>query len=150
MNIADQQSQESDVRQLLTDFVEAFRNLDWAAFRSCWVDDPVVFYPSLVPDETGRRVDALPGFEKAWHRQFERIRKAAAERGQLRSPYHDIQPDDVRVDFVAPTVAVVTFHIGPDSGVLGRRMLVAVSTPNGWKISHLHASNLSLPNPTTA
>ena len=51
----------------------------------------------------------------------------------------------MRVDFPAPTVAVVTFHLGPSStNILSRRMFVVAKTGDGWKITHLHASNLAL------
>jgi ketosteroid isomerase-like protein len=98
--LAAQQAQETEVRSLMADFLKAFHNLDWPAFRKCWVDNPVVFL--------------------------------------------NIEPKDIRVDFPAPTIAVVTFHLGPTNGALGRRMFVIAKTSGGWKITHLHASNLSL------
>ena len=140
-----QPSSEAEVRGLLSDFLTAFNNLDWQPFRKCWTDKPVVFYPSLVPNATGRRTDELAGFESAWRRQFDVIREAAVKRGQTQAPFQNIEPKDVRIDFPSDTVAVVTFHLGPNNNVLGRRMLVVVKTAAGWKISHLHASNLPLP-----
>lgn len=127
----------------MADFLKAFNNLDWPAFRKCWVDNPVVFYPSLEPNPAGKRVDDLASFEIAWRRQFDLIRNGAAKRGVTKPPFMNIEPQDLRVDFPAPTVAVVTFHLGSSSNV-SRRMFVVVKTAEGWKITHLHASNLSL------
>jgi len=97
----------------MADFVKAFDNLDWPAFRKCWAEHPVVFYPSTAPSSTGKRTDEPAAFEAAWRHQFDLIRDAAAKRGVTEAPFQDIQPKDVRVDFPATDVAVVTFHLGP-------------------------------------
>ena len=132
------------MRSLMADFLKAFHNLDWPAFRKCWVDNPVVFYPSVAPNPTGKRIDDPPGFDTAWRRQFDLMRESATSRGVTEPPFLNIEPKDIRVDFPAPTIAVVTFHLGPTNGALGRRMFVIAKTSGGWRITHLHASNLSL------
>jgi|ERR1700722_3318349 hypothetical protein len=142
--LAAQQAQETEVRSLMADFLKAFNNLDWPAFRKCWVDNPVVFYPSVAPNPTGKRIDDPPGFDTAWRRQFDLMRESATSRGVTEPPFLNIEPKDIRVDFPAPTIAVVTFHLGPTNGALGRRMFVIAKTSGGWRITHLHASNLSL------
>ena len=38
--------------------------------------------------------------------------------------------------------ALATFHLEHRPETLGRRTIVLVRTPAGWKIAHLHASNL--------
>jgi hypothetical protein len=43
---------------------------------------------------------------------------------------------------VLAEVAVVTFHLEVNPDVVGRRTLVLTRTTDGWKIAHLHASNL--------
>jgi ketosteroid isomerase-like protein len=140
-----QQPQETEVRSLIADFLKAFNNLDWAAFRKCWVDNPVVFFPSAAANPTGKRIDDLPSFDATWRRQFDLIRENAQRRGVTGPPFQNLAPKDLRIDFPAPTVAVVTFHLGPSqNNSLGRRMFVVAKTPDGWKITHLHASNLSL------
>jgi ketosteroid isomerase-like protein len=139
-----QTSSETEVRRVLTDFLTAFNNLDWPAFRQCWADEPVVFYPSTVPNPSGKRTENSADFEAAWRRQFDLQRDIAAKRGVTKAPFQNIQPQDVRVDFPAPTVAVVTFHLGRSETSVGRRMFVMAKTGSGWKITHLHASNLSL------
>ena len=138
-----QPTPEAQVRHLMADFLTAFDNLDWQMFRQCWVADPVVFFASVV-QPTGRRTEDAATFEDVWHRQFELIRNNAAGRGVTKAPFQDIQPKDLRIDFPSPSIAVVTFHLGPTNNVLGRRMFVLAKTEAGWKITHLHASNLSL------
>jgi ketosteroid isomerase-like protein len=142
-----QPSPETEVRRVLTDFLTAFNNLDWPAFRQCWADDPVVFYPSTVPSPNGKRTEGTAELEAAWRRQFDLQRDIASKRGVTKAPFQNIQPQDVRVDFPAPTVAVVTFHLGRSETSIGRRMFVIAKTGTGWKITHLHASNLSLSPP---
>ena len=138
-----QSTPEAQVRELMGNFLVAFSNLDWPAFRQCWADNAVVFYPSLV-EPTGKRVENSSAFEAGWHRQFDLIREGAAGRGVTKPPYQQLEPMDLRVDFPAPSVAVVTFHLGPGRNGLGRRMFVVTKSDAGWKITHLHASNLSL------
>jgi SnoaL-like domain len=139
-----QPTPEREVRQVIADFLTAFNNLDWASFRQCWTNNPVVFFPSLVPNSTGKRTETPDEFETAWRRQFDVIHDFAAKRGVTKPPFQHIEPRDLRIDFPIPNVAVVTFHLGPNNNTLGRRMLVLVRTSDEWKITHLHASNLSL------
>ena len=103
---------------------------------------PVPHIGGAEPD--GEKTEAVAGFESSWHHQFEIMRQNAAKRGTTSPPFANIQPKDLRVDLVAPTVAVVTFHLGSGVTSIGRRMFVVVKTGEGWKISHLHASNLAL------
>jgi ketosteroid isomerase-like protein len=141
-----QPAPETQVRQLMGDFLTAFNNLDWQTFRRCWVANPVVFFPALV-EPTGKATADAAAFEDVWQRQFELIRNNAARRGVTKAPFQDIQPKELRIDFPSPSVAVVTFHLGPKNNVLARRMFVLAKTEAGWKITHLHASNLSLSLP---
>lgn len=144
MVLVAQSPQEAEVRGLMSSFLTAFNNLDWPAFRKCWVENPVLFHPSVAQNPTGKRIDDVAGFESSWHRQFEIMRQGASKRGTTSAPFANIQPKDLRIDFVAPTVAVVTFHLESSATSIGRRMFVVVRTADGWKISHLHASNLAL------
>jgi len=137
---------EAEVQHLMADFVTAFNNLDWPAFRELWIEDPVVFHPILDYNPTGKRVEGAVEFEKSWQAVFDAGRKFAASRGVTKAPFINTQPQDLRIDILAATVAVVTFHL-PGPGAMGRRMFVAVKTDKGWKFSHLHASTISLTPP---
>src|SRR5580658_5775981 len=91
-----QPTPEGQVRQLMDNFLTAFKNLDWPAFRQCWVSNPVVFFPSLV-QPTGKRTEDAAAFEEVWHRQFDQIRESAANRGVTKAPFQQLQPADLRI-----------------------------------------------------
>jgi hypothetical protein len=141
-----QPAPESEVRQLMVNFVTAFENLDWPAFRQCWVENPVVFFPALDMRPGGMRTDNASEFNSAWQRVFDEARQNMTKSGVRKAPFFQINPEDLRIDFPAPTVAVVTFHLHGGTGI-GRRMFVVVKTAAGWKISHLHASSMALAPP---
>ena len=137
------QAQEADVRRLMAGFLTALQNLDWPALRECWAENPVMYSP-----ENATRIDG-PSFESTWRLQFSRMREAAAARGITNAPYTKIDPQDMRIDFPGPTVAVVTFHLtnairtSPRGPVVGRRMFVVAKTASGWRITHLNNSDVA-------
>ena len=136
-------AQEADVRRLVAEFITAIQNLDWPAFRECWVENPVIYGP-----EDATRVDG-PLFESNTRQNFQRLRQAAAARGVTSAPYTKIDPQDMRIDFPSPTVAVVTFHLtnatrtSPRGPIVGRRMLVVAKMASGWKVTHLNISDVA-------
>jgi ketosteroid isomerase-like protein len=46
---------------------------------------------------------------------------------------------------LAGNVAIVTFHLDDRPGFLNRRTIVLQKQPSGWKIIHLHASEVAAP-----
>jgi ketosteroid isomerase-like protein len=126
---------ESDVRKTLVAFVHAFDNLDWDSFRSYFADDATVFYPREFP----HRADGRQDVEKYFQRVFDRIRA-----GRTRGPYMDIQPRDLKLQ-IAGDVAIATFHLDDRPGFLNRRTIVLRKQKSGWKIIHLHASEVATP-----
>ena len=84
------------------------------------------------------RLLAELGFE-VWI--FERIKRTS---GRASPPYMSLKPLDLRVEKLSEDVAVVTFHL-VDSGLVNRRTLVFKREMNGWKIVHIHASNIAVP-----
>ncbi len=108
-------------------FVDALNNLDRERLRACFTDDATNFRPWGGPRQTD-----------FWNERFEATRAAGPG-----PPYQNVQPRDVRVQHLG-AVAVVSFHLTGNPGVLGRRTLVLENTEAGWKIAHLHASNLPL------
>jgi SnoaL-like protein len=59
-------------------------------------------------------------------------------------PFHRLEPEHLAIDCVGSTIAVVTFQLR-NSERLARRTLVFQKTePGGWRIVHLHASNVGL------
>lgn len=124
---------EAEVRQTLTNFIHAFNNLDWDHFRLSFADDATVFYPREFP----YRADGRQKFEEFFQKVFDRIRAARTQ-----PPYMDIQPKDLKIQ-ISDTVAIATFHLDDRSGFMNRRTIVLQKQASGWKIIHLHASEVA-------
>jgi ketosteroid isomerase-like protein len=128
-------AKEPEVEKTLANFVQAFDNLDWDAFRNFFADHATVFYPRAFPE----RADGRAEFERTFRKVFEQIRG-----GQTKAPYMDIQPRNLRIQ-IAGDAAVVTFHLDDRTGFVNRRTLILQKFAAGWKIIHLHASEVSIP-----
>ena len=128
----------AEVRAAVDAFVRAFEALDWPAFRACFAEGATVFHPA--PPHV-LRTDSPESFERAWAAVFERIRR---DSGRTAPPYFTLAPKDVRIQILSERSALVTFHL-PQGGTTGRRTIVFEKLEAGWKIIHLHASNLSTP-----
>jgi ketosteroid isomerase-like protein len=128
----------ASIEEALSAFLMAFDNLDWQAFRTCFSRAPTIFHPAA---PNIRRIDSPDQFEKAWLGVFERIKKSS---GRTSPPYMNLNPLDLRVEQLSEDVALVTFHL-VDGGTVNRRTLVFKREPNGWKIVHIHASNITTP-----
>lgn len=127
-------SAESEVRDTLAKFVSAFNNLDWETFRSTFDDGATVFYPRAFPE----RANGRDQFEKTFKVVFQQIRG-----GRTSAPYMDIQPKDVNFQIYGD-IAIATFHLDDRPGFLNRRTIVLHKTRLGWKIVHLHASEVAI------
>jgi ketosteroid isomerase-like protein len=127
-------SAESEVRDALAKFVSAFDNLDWETFRSTFDDGATVFYPRAFPERANGRYE----FEKTFKVIFQQIRA-----GKTAAPYMDIQPKDVSLQIFGD-IAIATFHLDDRPGFLNRRTIVLHKTGLGWKIVHLHASEIAI------
>ena len=125
---------ETDVRETLTRFIRAFDDLDWEQFREAFDDNATVFYPRAMPERANGRAE----FEKGFKTVFQQIRGS-----KTAAPYMDIQPKDLRIQRFGD-VAIATFHLDDRAGFLNRRTIVLNKTPKGWKIVHLHASEVSV------
>jgi ketosteroid isomerase-like protein len=123
-----------EVRDALASFVVAFDDLDWETFRLAFSDDATVFYPRAFPERANGRAE----FEKTFKVVFDQIRGNKAK-----SPYMDLQPKDMRIQTFG-NVAIATFHLDDRAGFLNRRTIVLNKTDHGWKIVHLHASEVSV------
>ncbi len=128
---------EASVRQTLAHFIAAFNNLDWEGFRSAFDDDATVFYPRGFP----ARANGRDEFEKNFKVVFEQIR-----RGKSAAPFMDIQPRNLSLQIFSD-IAIATFHLDDRPGFLNRRTIVLHRTGHGWKIVHLHASEVSTGTP---
>lgn len=128
---------EQDVRAFLARFVQAFDNLDWEKFRSCFADDATVFQPRGF----ARRADGRNEIEREFHIVFDFIRG-----NKTAPPYMALDPQDLRVQSFGDT-AIVTFHLADRPGFVNRRTLVLHRDEAGWKIVHLHASEVAVAAP---
>jgi ketosteroid isomerase-like protein len=126
------------IEKALSEFLTAFDNLDWQAFRTCFSSTATVFHPAA---PNIRRIDSPDQFERAWLGVFERIKKAS---GRTSPPYMSLSPVDLRVEKLSDDVTLVTFHL-IDGSTVSRRTLIFQRHPDGWKIIHLHASNITAP-----
>ena len=126
-------SAEAEIRKTLADFIQAFDNLDWDRFRASFADDATVFYPREFPNRANGRRE----YERTFQKVFDRIRA-----GRNQGPYMDIQPRDLRLQIVG-NIAIVTFHLDDRPAFLNRRTIVLQKRPSGWKIIHLHASEVA-------
>ena len=121
-----------EVQTTLSEFIAAFDNLDWEKFRNAFADDATVFYPREFP----RRAVGRAEFEKTFKRVFEQIRA-----GRSTPPFMDIQPHEMEIQIFGD-VAIATFHLDDKPNFVNRRTIVLRNTSGGWKIIHLHASEV--------
>lgn len=132
----DQDSEAAALSSAITAFLEAFSALDWDQFRSMFTEDATVIFPRLRAERATARNDV----EATWQATFDGIRAASS---RTEPPYHTLEPRDQHIQWL-DDVAIVTFHLSGPSGT-GRRTLVWQRTPDGWRIAHLHASNIAPP-----
>jgi ketosteroid isomerase-like protein len=129
-------SEESQVRETLSRFVRAFDDLDWETFRLAFDDDATVFYPRAFPERATGRAE----FEKTFKAVFAQIRGSRTS-----PPYMDIQPREMKIQLFG-NLAIATFHLEDKAGFVNRRTIVLNKNEHGWKIVHLHASEVSVAN----
>lgn len=126
---------ETEVHAALTHFMRSFESLDWEGFRSAFDDNATVFYPRAFPERASGRAE----FEKTFKIVFGQIRG-----GKAAPPYMHIEPRGLMIQMFEDT-AIATFHLDDRAGFLNRRTVVLHKTAAGWKIIHLHASEVAIP-----
>jgi ketosteroid isomerase-like protein len=124
---------DTEVKQFLARFIRAFDDLDWETFRQSFSDDATVFYPRGIPERANGRAE----FEQNFKIVFEQIRA-----GRKTPPYMDIQPRHMTTQLFGNT-AIATFQLDDRVGFVNRRTVVLRRTAAGWKIVHLHASEVA-------
>lgn len=123
---------ETEVRAAADRFLVAFDNLDWETFRASWSASPSAFFP--FPDTPGR-VTGKAEVERRFQTFFEAVRA-----NQPGPPYLHLDPRELEVQTFGDS-ALVTFMLVNERRT-ARRSLLFARESTGWKLVHLHASNM--------
>lgn len=126
---------EDEVRGTLSQFVQAFDNLDWDRFTGFFSDGATLFQPRTFASRAENKAE----IESQFRQVFQVIRG-----DRTKPPYMEIQPRDLRLQMLGTEVAIVTFHLDDRPNVLNRRTIVWQRLKSGWKIVHVHASEVVL------
>ena len=122
----------ASVRAAFEHFIDAFNRLDWESFRAGLDQDVTLFNPQLAQAAGRTRIDGRAAVEASFAQVFEAARREG--HGPAIVPMH------VDVRSWADS-ALISFEFDRGSGSVGRRSLLFVRRPAGWKIIHIHASN---------
>jgi hypothetical protein len=125
------------VATALSRFLVAFENLEWEPFRTAFADSATVFHPAA---SMPGRVTGRAAIDSTFRDVFADIR-AHATSGP---PFHRLSPVDLRIQPLAPGIVLVTFELR-NTERLARRTVVFRRERAGWRIIHLHASNIANP-----
>ena len=125
----------TEVAHAMQVFVDAFTNLNWPVFSSCFADDVTAFFPPSArsPYRANGKAEVLGIFQHVF--EHAHTQKSAP-------PYLVIEPKEMRIQMMG-TVAIVTFMLN-DPDLFGRRTLVVKKLGDKWLIVHLHASGVPL------
>jgi ketosteroid isomerase-like protein len=134
--VAANEDSQKAVEKAFHQFIVAFNNLDWDSFRHALADDVTVFNPDIREAPSLERLDGRQQVEEGFKAVF-----AASRKQSNGPPYLHIVPKNVRIQMLGRS-AVVTFEFDRDGNSFGRRTIVFHRDLNGWKISHIHASNV--------
>jgi SnoaL-like protein len=126
------------VHAALNAFLRSFENLDWEHFRASFTEHATVFFPSAA---TPDRFEGRAAIEARFQQEFAGIR-AQASGGP---PYMRLEPIGLQLEMLDDRTALVTFELHSAVRV-ARRSILFVRTPAGWRIRHLHASNVPWPD----
>ena len=138
-------SQQSDNDQLavmavLNTFVQAFENGDLQTMQSTFSDKATDFPRAIMSVNNDSPID---------NSDYKRVRGLDPQMRMLigiwdesgdEPPFMTLEPKDLEVQ-IFTDAALVSFHL-EDGPSLSRRSFVFAKEESGWKIVHLHASNV--------
>lgn len=125
----------AEIRATFEHCMEAFRTLDGAGFDHCLDDHVSLFNPDIPEANTLHLLRGRADVSAYFREMFDGVRAHAPQ------PRLDVQPRDVTIEPVGDS-AVVTFEFARADNGYGRRTMVMVHRKAGWKILHIHASNI--------
>ena len=126
-----------EVEAVIARFVEDFSHLRWEPFWGAFSRDVTVFHPF---PQSPTRLDDQDAVEAHWRVIFDHLKSASAGPDYLR-----LSPDELLLQRATEDVVIATFHLRSGPGI-GRRTLVLRREAEGWRIIHLHASNIEAPD----
>jgi ketosteroid isomerase-like protein len=118
------------------EFLRAFEDLDMKQFIARFADDATVFFPMPEPPE---RVQGKQAIRQRFESVFASIRSTA----KSGPPFHHLVPEDLSIQLMPGSSAIVSFHLRNQERV-ARRTLVVTKMNGQWFIYHLHASNAAV------
>ena len=127
-----QRQSTQDIESVVTEFLTALSNRDFARFVPFFAENATMFFPPSAVAPTGR-VRGRNEIEQTFRAIFAKYPPRAP--GAVTTP---IRPLDLLVEEFSD-VAVVTFHLGGETA-RQRRTLVLTRLGGDWKIAHLHGS----------
>lgn len=136
----DPKADEAAVMAVADRLVNGINAFDAATIADLFADDATLFHPIGAPP----RYAGIEAIRKSWHDRFDAGRAA----GQTQN----VVPERPVVQLFGDT-AILTFELGDlptdpaEPGRLSRRTIVMHRTAEGWKIVHLHGSNILLNQP---
>jgi uncharacterized protein (TIGR02246 family) len=128
---------EDEIKAAVQHFLHAFEDLDMPSFIRCFAEDASVFFP--VP-EPAKRFDGKKAIQAHFEEVFAAIRTSSVS---AKPPFHRLIPEDLQVQLLGGSNAVVTFQMS-NAVRIARRTLVLEKRDHTWFIVHLHASNVAL------
>lgn len=112
--------------------------LDWPTFSSCLADDVTLLNPDVPGATSLHRLDGREVVERSFRGVFDAALASTPPQGP------DIRPEHLTVRKDG-SLAVATFEFARGAGAFGRRSIVLVRHAGRWRITHVHASNVSAP-----
>jgi hypothetical protein len=116
---------------------------DLDALEHSFVAEATLFMPF---DELPKRIEGTTAIRDVFAPYFEDLR--ASDR---KPPYFSLEARDLSLQRLSEDIAIVTFHLGElaqaggsDPVRFSRRTFVVKRGVEGWRIAHLHASNMTL------
>jgi len=124
-----------DPREALLAFLRAFENCDLARMEHAFAADATYFDRApLVPGDPAqyRRGQGMP--------PGMRLLASTLPHKVTGPPYQQVKPENLSCDRYGET-ALCTFELD-SADALGRRTILLRKEGDGWKIAHIHASNI--------
>ena len=122
---------EATLRKLLS----AFENLDYEAFVVLFAEDATLFFPTPEPPQ---RFEGRAAIGEHFRSVFNRIRQTSEVKSP---PYQKLVPEELAWQVYSRDTAIAIFHLRNEERI-ARRTVVLVLRNGGWRVVHLHASNV--------